>query len=92
MRGERTVLCIQDGSDLNFATRPGCGGLEVIGHNQTQSKSLGLHLHLTLAVNEQGLPLGVLRSGFGTPRRRSRAASRGAGSTATGTSLRPRGS
>ena len=67
MRGQRTVLCIQDGSDLNFATRPGCGGLEVIGRNQTQSKSLGLHLHLTLAVNEQGLPLGVLRSGFGTP-------------------------
>ena len=67
MRGQRTVLCIQDGSDLNFATRPGCDGLEVIGRNQTQSKTLGLQLQLTLAVNEKGLPLGVLRCGFGTP-------------------------
>ena len=67
MRGQRTVLCIQDGSDLNFATRPGCEGLEVIGRNQTRSQTLGLHLHLTLAVNEKGLPLGVLRCGFGTP-------------------------
>ena len=67
MRGQRTVLCIQDGSDLNFATRPGCEGLEVIGRNQTRSKTLGLHLHLTLAVNAKGLPLGVLRCGFGTP-------------------------
>ena len=67
LRGQRTVLCIQDGSDLNFATRPGCEGLEVIGRNQTRSQTLGLHLHLTLAVNEKGLPLGVLRCGFGTP-------------------------
>ncbi|MDE2826716.1 MAG: IS4 family transposase [Bacteroidota bacterium] len=67
MRSQRTVLCIQDGSDLNFATRPGCDGLEVIGRNQTASKTLGLHLHLTLAVNAKGLPLGVLRCGFGTP-------------------------
>jgi len=67
MRGQRTVLCIQDGSDLNFATRPGCEGLEVIGRNQTRSQTLGLHLHLTLAVNEKGLPLGVLGCGFGTP-------------------------
>ena len=67
MRGQETVLCIQDGSELNFATRPGCGGLEVIGRNQTASKTLGLHLQLTLAVTSRGLPLGVLRCGFGTP-------------------------
>ena len=67
MRGQPTVLCIQDGSDLNFATRPGCAGLEVIGRNQTGTGTLGLHLHLTLAVTAQGLPLGVLRCGFGTP-------------------------
>ena len=67
MRGQRTVLCIQDGSDLRFATRPGCEGLEVIGRNQTKSKTLGLHLHLTLATTAHGLPLGVLRCGFGTP-------------------------
>ena len=27
MRGRRTVLCIQDGSDLRFSRRPGCAGL-----------------------------------------------------------------
>ncbi|MCY3612218.1 MAG: IS4 family transposase [Gemmatimonadetes bacterium] len=64
MRGQKTVLAIQDGTDLNFATRPGCDGLQVIGRNQTKAKSLGLHMHATLAVTETGLPLGVLRLGF----------------------------
>ena len=67
MRGEETVLCIQDGTDLNFATRPNCEGLGIIGRNQTASETLGLHLHLTLAVNGAGLPLGVLRCGFDAP-------------------------
>ncbi len=67
MRGQSVVLCIQDGSDLNFATRPGSEGPEVIGRNQTRGKALRLHLHLTLATTAQGLPLGVLRCGFGTP-------------------------
>ena len=38
MREHDTVLCIQDGTDLNFATRPGCEGLELTrfcGHLQT---------------------------------------------------------
>ncbi len=64
IRGQRTVLAIQDGTDLNFATRPGCDGLQLIGKNQTGAKSLGLHLHATLAVTDTGLPLGVLRLGF----------------------------
>ena len=67
MRGQDTVLCIQDGTDLNFATRPNCEGLGIIGRNQTASKTLGLHLHLTLAVDGAGLPLGVLRCGFEAP-------------------------
>ena len=67
MRGQDTVLCIQDGTDLNFATRPHCEGLGIIGRNQTVSKTLGLHLHLTLAVDGAGLPLGVLRCGFEAP-------------------------
>ena len=64
IRGQRTVLAIQDGTDLTFATRPGCDGLQVVGTNQTGANSLGLHMHATLAVNESGLPLGVLRLGF----------------------------
>ena len=42
LRGQDTVLCIQDGTDLNFATRPHCEGLGIIGRNQTASKTLGL--------------------------------------------------
>ena len=67
MRDQDTVLCIQDGTDLNFATRPACGGLEIIGHNQTSAKTRGLHLHLTLATTGEGLPLGILRCGFDPP-------------------------
>ena len=39
----------------------------MIGRNRTRSKTKGLHLHLTLPVTSEGLPLGVLRCGFGTP-------------------------
>ena len=67
MRAHDTVLCIQDGSDLNFATRPGCEGLGIIGRNQTSAKTRGLHLHLTFAVSGAGLPLGVMRCGFDAP-------------------------
>ncbi len=64
MRGQQTVLAIQDGCDLNFARRPHTDGLQIIGKNQTGARTLGLHLHATLAVSEHGLPLGVLRLGF----------------------------
>ena len=67
MRAESTVLCIQDGTDLNFATRPGCEGLGVIGTNQTGAQTLGLHLHSTLAVTPSGLPLGVVNAKFVAP-------------------------
>ena len=67
MRSERAVLCIQDGTDLNFATRPGCSGLGVIGRNQTSAETRGLHLHSTLAVSQDGVPLGVVRMQFDAP-------------------------
>jgi len=60
MQGQQTVLCIQDGSDLNYNNLDQCEGLGVIGSNQTGAKSRGLHLHSTLAVAPNGLPLGVL--------------------------------
>ena len=62
MQAERTVLCIQDGSDLNYSNLTDCTGLGSIGTNQTGANSAGLHLHSTLALTEDGLPLGVLRS------------------------------
>lgn len=67
MRGQPTVLCIQDGIDLKFATRPGSDGLELVERIRDGTGTLGLHLHLTLAVTAQGLPLGVLRCESGTP-------------------------
>ena len=71
LRGQRTVLALQDGTDLNFSRRPGCDGLQLIGKNQTSARSLGLHLHATLAVTEAGLPLGVLKLGFDPVKTRS---------------------
>jgi hypothetical protein len=60
MQGQRTVLCVQDGSDLDYNSLSECEGLGEIGTNQTGAKSRGLHLHSTLAVASNGLPLGVL--------------------------------
>lgn len=67
MQAQRLVLCIQDGTDVNFTTHPQTSGLGVIGRNQTGAQSRGLHLHSTLAVSPDGLPLGVLRSQFEAP-------------------------
>jgi hypothetical protein len=62
MKGQDTVLLIQDSSDLNFSTRTKCEDLGVIGTNQTGAKSQGLRLHSCLAVGaDDGLPLGVVR-------------------------------
>ena len=62
MKAQRTVLCIQDGSDLDYSSLAHSTGLGVIGTNQTSAQSRGLHLHSTLAVAPNGLPLGVLRA------------------------------
>ncbi len=62
MQGQKTVLCVQDGSDLHYNNLDRCEGLGEIGTNQTGAKSRGLHLHSTLAVDSNGLPLGVLRA------------------------------
>ena len=62
MKGQKTVLCVQDGSSLNYTNLSQCKGLGEIGTNQTGAKSRGLHLHSTLALAPNGLPLGVLRA------------------------------
>ncbi len=68
MSEQETVLLIQDGCDINLATRHGCGGLGIIGRNgKGQSGTLGLHMHATLAVNGDGVPLGVVRIEFDAP-------------------------
>ena len=62
MQGQKTVLCLQDGTGLDYNNLDQCEGLGEIGSNQTGAKSHGLHLHSTLAVAPNGLPLGVLRN------------------------------
>lgn len=67
MKARSTVLCVTDGSDLNYTGRAQCQGLEPIGTNQTGAQSLGLHLHSTLAQTTEGLPLGVLGAQCAAP-------------------------
>ena len=67
MRAHDTVLCIQDGTRLNFTRRGQTLGLGAIGSNQTGAVARGLHLHTTLAVNPDGVALGVLRAAFDAP-------------------------
>ncbi len=59
MQGQPAVLCIQDGTDLNFAEHGGCVGLGQIGKNSNAQGTLGLHMHSTLVVTGEGIPLGV---------------------------------
>ena len=56
--------CGPEGPDIRYRTRPECDNLEVIGRNQTTAKAQGVHLHATLAINDEGLPLGVLRCSY----------------------------
>ena len=81
MQGEPVVLCLQDGTDLNFAEHSGCSGLGLIAKRKAKGKAkaggkgpstdkqgtLGLHMHSTLAVNTVGIPLGVPQIQFEAP-------------------------
>ena len=60
MKGYKRALVIQDTTDLDFSERLHCNGLGDIGKNQTGAVSQGLKMHSSLAVTEEGLPLGVL--------------------------------
>ena len=60
MMAQQTVLCIQDGTDLNYNSLAQCEGLGVIGTNQSGTQSCGLPLHSSLVVTPDGLPLGLL--------------------------------
>ena len=67
MKAHKTVLCIHDGTDINLNGATECKGLGVIGTNQTGAQSRGLHLHSTLTVTDEGLPLGVLSARCDAP-------------------------
>lgn len=82
MMAQPTVLCIQDGTDLNYNRLDGCVGLGVLSKNQTGAKTRGLHLHSTFAVSTEGLPLGVLNAQFSAPQPKSETDTRPAASIA----------
>ena len=60
MLDQEVVLAIQDTTSLNFSNHPQTEGLGPIGNNR--DKTVGLMMHSVLAVNEQGLALGLLDS------------------------------
>ena len=72
MKAHSTVLCIQDGTDVNYSGLVRCDGLGVIGRNQTGAQSGGLHLHSTLVLTTEGLPLGVLGAQCSAPTPRAK--------------------
>lgn len=71
MQGQKTVLCLQDGSELNYTNLEKCSGLGDLKANQTGAKTRGLNLHSTFAVAPNGLPLGVLKAQCIAPEARS---------------------
>ena len=56
--GERVVLAVQDTTTLNFSTHPQTVGLGPVGNNR--DKTVGLLLHSTLVLREDGQALGLL--------------------------------
>ena len=71
MMGQKTVLCIQDGSELNYTNLDSCTGLGELKANQTGAKTRGLNLHSTFAVATNGLPLGVVKAQCLAPKAKS---------------------
>jgi len=73
MQGQRTVLCIQDTSTLNYTHLEDCEGLhQITGSNQTGAVPKGLYLHSTIVVDPSGLPLGILKSRTISPVKKSK--------------------
>jgi len=66
------ILAVQDTTTLNYSTHPCTEGLGPICHSR---KTVGLHLHSTLAVTPAGQPLGFLHHSV-RARARARVSSR----------------
>jgi hypothetical protein len=60
MAAARTVLLVQDTTSLHYACQESDSGLGQLGNRGDQA--LGLWLHTTLAVDEQGTALGILQA------------------------------
>lgn len=67
MQGQSTVLCLQGGTDFDFANRRQCVGLGRTPRSRDPNGAPGLHMHSTLTLSEDGLPLGLLGVEYGPP-------------------------
>jgi hypothetical protein len=79
MMSHKTVLVVQDTTDLNFSKRPHTQGLGLVGTNQTGAESLGLKLHSSVVLTPDGLPLGVLRAMMYAPEKKGKAGKQSVG-------------
>lgn len=69
MKAQSAVLCIQDGTAVNYSTLVQCEGLGIIGRNQTGAQSGGLASAFDGGGDDPGLvPLGVLAAQCSAPR------------------------
>ena len=66
MQNQTEVLCVQDGTDLNFTDHGECQGMGLIGKNKASSGTLGIHMHSMLVLDVQGVPLGVPHIEYGS--------------------------
>ena len=58
VEGHRVVLAVQDTTDLNFTSHPATKGLGTIG---SSPKLRGMHVHTTVAVTPERVPLGLIQ-------------------------------
>ena len=65
MQAQSEVLCVQDGTDLNFANHGGCQGMGLISRNRKSAGTLGIHMHSLLVLDAQRVPLGVPHIEYG---------------------------
>jgi hypothetical protein len=56
---EARVLSVADTTTLDYTGLAQCTGLGRTASNQTGAHSWGIQMHSTLAVNDQGIPLGI---------------------------------
>jgi len=64
IKEQDTVLILQDSTYLDYNNRPKTQGLDLTFRSKLNTASRGLILHNTLAVSEEGLPLGLLDQRF----------------------------
>jgi Transposase DNA-binding len=70
MRNQKVVLAIQDTTEFDYTAHPRTQGLGRIGDDRETAQ--GLFMHTTVAVTEEGLPLGVLTQHIGVRDKQSR--------------------